>query len=142
MRTNRNVPGTPVPRVQSERRGMTLIEVILAISLLTGALLSMGAFVASFATVTGNAAVRGEANELVADRLEEVKGALKYATLESNYAKSEAAIANHPGFARQTIITHTGGNPQAVYDYKTVTVIVTNPVLKKPAKKTTVISVF
>lgn len=124
------------------RGGMTLIEVIMAITLLSSALLMMGAFVARFATVTGNTAVRGEANELVADRLEEVKGALKYANIEANYAKSEANIPKHPGFARQTLVTRTGGTPQAVYDYKTVTVIVTNPALKSPAKKSTVISVF
>ena len=124
------------------RKGMTLIEVIIAIMLLTGALLTMGAFVARFATVSGNTAIRGEANELVADRLEQVKGALKYASIEANYAMSESAIPNHPGFARQTIVTHTGGTPPAVYDYKTVTVIVTNPALKMPAKKTTIISVF
>jgi prepilin-type N-terminal cleavage/methylation domain-containing protein len=124
------------------REGMTLIEVIIAITLLSGALLAMGAFVARFATVTGNTSLRGEANELVADRLEEVKGALKYATIEANYAKAEAAIGSHPGFARQTLITHTGGLPPSVYDYKTVTVIVTNPALKAPAKKSTIISVF
>lgn len=134
------------PRVRlirgASRRGMTLVEVIIAITLLSGALLSMGAFVARFATVTGNTALRGEANELVADRLEEVKGALKYATIETNYAKAEAVIVNHPGFSRQTLVTHTGGLPPSVYDYKTITVIVTNPALKIPAKKSTIISVF
>jgi Tfp pilus assembly protein PilV len=120
---------------------MTLIEVIVAITLLTGALLAMAAFIARFAQVTGTTTIRAEANELVADRLEEVKGAMKYSTIES-FAKTESAIPNHPGFGRQTIVTHTGGTPPSLYDYKTVTVLVTSPSLRTPAKKSTVISVF
>jgi Tfp pilus assembly protein PilV len=123
------------------RSGMTIIEVIVAITLLTGALLAMAAFIARYAQVTGNTTTRTEANELVADRLEEVKGAMKYTAIES-FAKTESAIPNHPGFARQTIVSHTGGTPPSLYDYKTVTVLVTNPSLRTPAKKSTVISVF
>ena len=124
------------------RRGMTLIEVIVAIALLSGALLAMAVFIARFATVTGTTAIRAEANELVADRLEEVKGSMVYASIENTYSKTEPTILNHPGFQRQTIVTHSGGLPQSLYDYKTVTVLVTNSSLKMPAKKTTIISVF
>jgi Tfp pilus assembly protein PilV len=121
---------------------MTLIEVIVAMLLLSGCLLAMATFVARFATVTGNTAIRAEANELVADRLEEVKGTLQYSAIEGLYATTEASIPNHPGFRRQTLVTRTGGNAQALYDYKTVTVIVTAPALRVPAKKSTIISVF
>lgn len=126
----------------SSRVGMTLIEVIVAMVLLTGALLSMSAFVARYANVTGSVARRSEANELVADRLEEVKGALKYSAIDSLYAKTEATITGHPGLTRQTLVTRTGGAAPSLYDYKTVTVIVNGPGLKTPSKKSTVISVF
>jgi Tfp pilus assembly protein PilV len=121
---------------------MTLIEVIVAMTLLAGALLSMGAFIARYAKVTGTVAVRSEANELVADRLEVVKGAVRYSTIESVYGGTETAIPGHPGFTRQTIVTHTGGSAASLYDYKTVTVIVSVPALVTPAKKSTVVSVF
>ena len=85
---------------------------------------------------------RIEANELVADRLEEVKGALSYTTIEANFAKTEASITGHPGLTRQTLVTHTGGAAPSLYDYKTVTVIVNGPGLKTPSKKTTIISIF
>jgi prepilin-type N-terminal cleavage/methylation domain-containing protein len=124
------------------RSGMTLIEVIVSMVLLSGALLAMGAFTARYANVTGSMSRRSEANELVADRLEEVKGALKYAAIDSVFAKTEATIPNHPGYARQTLVTRTGGQPADLYDYKTVTVIVTGAGLTKPSKKSTVISVF
>lgn len=128
--------------VVSSRAGMTLVEVIVAMVLLTGALLSMGAFIARYANVTGAIARRSEANELVADRLEEVKGALRYALVDSLYAKTEPTIVGHPGLTRQTIVTRTGGAAPSLYDYKTVTVIVNGPGLKTPSKKTTIISVF
>jgi prepilin-type N-terminal cleavage/methylation domain-containing protein len=128
--------------VASSRAGMTLIEVIVAMVLLTGALLSMSAFIARYAKVTGAVARRSEANELVADRLEEVKGALKYSAIDSLYAKTEPSIPGHVGLTRQTLVTRTGGAAPSLYDYKTVTVIVNGPGLKTPSKKSTVISVF
>jgi prepilin-type N-terminal cleavage/methylation domain-containing protein len=128
--------------VKSNRTGMTLIEVIVSIMLLGGALLSMGAFIARYANVSGTVSRRIEANELVADRLEEVKGALKYSAIEASFATTEPSIAGHPGLTRQTIVTRTGGAAPSLYDYKTVTVIVNGPGLKTPSKKTTVISVF
>lgn len=138
----RNNSASPGSRAFKGRAGMTIIEVIVAMVLLTGALLSMGAFIARYAKAAGTMALRSEANELVADRLESVKGAVRYSTLESVYSGTESSIPNHSGFARQTIITHTGGLPPSLYDYKTVTVIVTAPALSKPAKKSTVVSVF
>ena len=138
----RNRSGPPRLRGVQQRSGMTLVEVIVAMMLLTGALLSMGAFIARYATVTGAMSIRSEANELVADRLEAVKGALKYSTIEANFAATEQSIPQHPGFKRVTMVTRTGGLPPSPDDYKTVTVVVTSPALKTPAKKSTIISVF
>jgi prepilin-type N-terminal cleavage/methylation domain-containing protein len=139
---SRRTPAQTQPTVRSNRSGMTLIEVIVSIVLLSGALLSMGAFIARYANVSGTMQRRIEANELVADRLEEVKGALSYTTIEANFAKTEASITGHPGLTRQTLVTHTGGAAPSLYDYKTVTVIVNGPGLKTPSKKTTIISIF
>ena len=139
---SRNAPAQSQAIVGSNRSGMTLIEVIVAMVLLTGAMLSMGAFIARYANVSGTVQRRIEANEFVADRLEEVKGALKYSVIESVFAKTEPSITGHPGLTRQTLVTHTGGAAPSLYDYKTVTVIVNGPGLKTPSKKTTVISIF
>ena len=129
-----NAPGS--------RSGMTMIEVVVAITLLSGSLLVMAAFIARYANVSGGIARRSEANELVADRLEEVKGAIRYSAIDSLYAKNEATIANHPGFTRKTLVVRTGGAAPSFYDYKTITVIVSGGGLATPSKKTTVISVF
>lgn len=139
---SRNAPAQSQAPVDSNRSGMTLIEVIVAMMLLTGALIGMGAFLARYANISGNMARRIEANELVADRLEQVKGAIRYSAIDSIYAVTESSIPSHPGLTRQTLVTHTGGAAPSFYDYKTVTVIVNGPGLKAPSKKTTVISVF
>jgi len=139
---SRRAPAQGQAIVISNRSGMTLIEVIVSIVILSGALISMGAFMARYANVSGTMQRRIEANELVADRLEEVKGALSYTTIEANFVKTEATITGHPGLTRQTLVTHTGGAAPSLYDYKTVTVIVNGPGLKTPSKKTTVISIF
>lgn len=139
---SRRAPAPSQAIVNSNRSGMTLIEVIVSIVILSGALISMGAFMARYANVSGTMQRRIEANELVADRLEEVKGALSYTTIEANYVKTEATITGHPGLTRQTLVTHTGGAAPSLYDYKTITVIVNGPGLKTPSKKTTVISIF
>lgn len=121
---------------------MTMIEVVMAIMLLSGALLGMGAFLGQFAKATGTMQIRMTANQLVADRLEEVKGAVRYSAIDSIYAKTETSIPNAPGFTRQTLISHVGGGPPDLVDYRIVTVIVTSPSLQSPSKKTTIISAF
>ena len=63
---SRRAPAQSQASVNSNRSGMTLIEVIVSIVLLTGALLSMGAFIARYANVSGTMQRRVEANELVA----------------------------------------------------------------------------
>ena len=104
--------------------------------------LGMGLFMVQFVRAVSSASVRTVANELVADRLEDVKGATRYATIASTYGGTEASIPNYPGFSRQTIVTHVGGAPPDLYDYQVVTVIVSGQGLKAPVKKTTVIGAF
>lgn len=114
----------------------------MAITLLTGALLGMGAFLARFAKASAAMQTRTTANQLVADRLEEVKGAVRYSAIDSIYAKTEASVPSAPGFTRQTLVSHVGGGPPDLVDYRVITVIVTSPSLTRPAKKTTIISAF
>lgn len=139
---SRRSPAQCQAAVHSNRSGMTIIEVIIAVMLLSGALLGMAAFIARYANVSGTMQRRVEANELVADRLEEVKGAIRYSAIDSIFAKTEPTITGHPGLTRQTMVQRTGGAAPSLYDYKTITVIVNGPGLKTPSKKSTVISVF
>ena len=124
------------------RRGMTLIEVMIAVVLLTSVLLGMGIFMARYGHAVGTNSARASARELVAERIEYVKGATQYNTIEATYAGMEASIPGYPGFTRRTLILRVGGGPADRFDHKVVTVIVDGPGLAQPAKKTSVISAF
>jgi prepilin-type N-terminal cleavage/methylation domain-containing protein len=130
--------------VAGDRAGMTLIEVIIAIVILSGALLSMGGFVTKFAHTVSMTDLRGIAAELAADRIETVKAATAYSSIDSIYARTESpgSIAGYPKFTRRTIVQRVGGGGTDLVDYKIVTVVVTEPALKVPVKKTTIISDF
>lgn len=124
------------------RSGFTLIEVMIAMMITAVVTLGMGAFMAQFIRSVGVANVTATAHELVADRLEVVKGATRYSAIDSIYAGTESAIPGYAGFKRTTLVTRVGGLPPDLYDYRIVTVVVSGRNLLRPVKKTTVISSF
>jgi Tfp pilus assembly protein PilV len=130
------------PDKRPARAGITMVEVIMAIVILTVCLLSMGVFVGKFAKATRVMNTRNTASELVADRIEEVKGATRYGAVDSVYAGLETSISGNPGFTRRTIVQRVGGGAPDLDDYKIVTVVVTSPQLVNSSKKTTIIAAF
>jgi Tfp pilus assembly protein PilV len=122
--------------------GMTLVEVLVALVLMAGVLLALGRFSATLAHTTGEARLVATATQLVADRLETVKGVPRYSAVESLYVATENTLAGFTGFKRQTQVLRVGGTAADSMDYKIVTVTVTNPGLKAQVRKSTVISVF
>ena len=120
------------------RAGMTLIEVMIALVILTGALLGMGKFITSFSHATSDGALSSVASDLVLDRLETIKGSNSYALLDS-YNATELTIPGFTGYKRVTQVTRT---LNATADYKAVTVTVSNPGLNTPVKKSTIIAAF
>ena len=130
---------TSNPRV---RAGMTMLEVVVAMSILGGALLSMALFTARMSHNTGTARMQSTANQLVNDRMESVKGAPRYSAIESLFVKTETNMPGFKGYTRKTTVTRTGGKVTDSLDYKTVTVEVTNPQLTKAVRKSTIIAPF
>jgi prepilin-type N-terminal cleavage/methylation domain-containing protein len=127
----------------AERKGMTLIEVIVALAIISGAILSISAYMTHFARAITSSDLRATANELATSRIEEIKNAPRYAAIDSMYAKTETFSEDrYKGFTRQTIVSHTGGGDTDFYDYKTITVVVKNPHLSTPIRKTSVIAAF
>ena len=129
-------------KVLSDRRGLTLIEVIVSMVILTGVLLGMASFAVRFMRATTTSDTRTIAVNLAEQRIAEVRSSPNYSGLEANYAGTEAAIAGFTGYTRVTTIVRTGGpRPTYTNDYKTVTVSVTGPGLTQPIKKTVVVAV-
>jgi prepilin-type N-terminal cleavage/methylation domain-containing protein len=126
------------------RRGLTLVEVIVALAILGGVLIALGMFSVRLSQSTTSSRIRVQAAQLAADRLEAVKGAPRYSAIESLFVATEATVPNNPGFRRQTWVTRVGGTLADTIDYKIVTVQVTNSQLASTAtvRKTTTIAPF
>ncbi|HEY5087461.1 MAG TPA: prepilin-type N-terminal cleavage/methylation domain-containing protein [Gemmatimonadaceae bacterium] len=128
--------------MKATRKGMTLIEVMIAVLILATATLSIAGFMAKFARMVASSDVKNTATELASMRLEQIKNAPRYSAIDTLYPGTVAMASPYVGYTRQTLVTHTGGDSTAKYDYKTVTVIVTNARLGTPIKRTTIIAAF
>jgi prepilin-type N-terminal cleavage/methylation domain-containing protein len=132
------------PRMKA-RRGLSLVEVIVALAILGGVLLALGMFSARLAQATSTARVRVTAAQLVAERLEQVKSAPRYAAIESLYVATESNVASPDSvgrYSRRTWVTRVGGAFTDTIDYKIVTVQVSEANQKGNVRKTTVIAPF
>lgn len=128
--------------MKATRKGMTLIEVMMAVTILATAMLSIAGFMGKFARIVATSDVKNTANELASQRLEEIKNAPRYAAIDTLYPGTVAMSTPYTGYSRQTLVTHTGGGPADLYDYKTITVVVSNSRLSTPIKRTTIIAAF
>ena len=128
------------PAAGGAQRGMTLIEIIVALTILAVVLLGMGQFAFNFSRVERQSEARTIAVNLADQRLSQVRASPNYGGMEGSYGGSEATIAGFPGFSRTTTIIHTGGPRPLPNDYKTVTVTVMGPPLKTPVMKTIVVA--
>jgi prepilin-type N-terminal cleavage/methylation domain-containing protein len=128
--------------VRRPRRGLTLVEVIVALAILSGVMLGLGMFSVRLSQATSAARLRVTAAQLAADRLEAAKGAVRYTAIESLFVATEASITGYPGYARRTWVTRVGGAATDTIDYKIVTVQVTNAQMTGNVRKTTVIAPY
>ncbi len=123
------------------RRGLTLIEIMIAMVILTVVLLGMGKFAVNFTRAVQQSEARTIAVNLVDQRLSEIRSSPNYAGLETAYNATESSISGFNGYSRTTTIVHTGGvRPTYSDDYKTITVTVTPPGRTGPIKKTIVVA--
>jgi prepilin-type N-terminal cleavage/methylation domain-containing protein len=128
--------------VRRSRRGMTLVEVIMSLTILGGVMLSLGAYTARLSRSSSVANISETAIQLAGDRMDSVRAAPRYAAIESLYVATENSVAGFPAFTRRTMVRHIGGEVSDTIDYRIVTVIVTHPELSAPVRKTTVIAPF
>jgi Tfp pilus assembly protein PilV len=124
------------------RSGMSLLEVVIAIILLGGVLLALGAFTSAVAHTAGEARLTATAAQLVADRLETVKGGPRYSAIESLYVKTETSLPGFKDYVRRTSVRRVGGAVTDSIDYKIVTVDVSHPALDRTVRKSTVMAPF
>lgn len=124
------------------RKGFSLVELIVALTILAGALLTLASFTARFAAANATARVSIAANELVAARLEQVKAANRYVALDSLFEGVEPTVAGYAGFRRNTTVTRVGGQPADSVDYMIVTVSVSHAAMRRPLARSVIIAAF
>jgi prepilin-type N-terminal cleavage/methylation domain-containing protein len=125
-------------RRRAQRRGISLLEVMVALTILGTALIGMAEYGRRYARTNANSAMLNNALDLASARVERVKSERNYTSMDT-LATTESSIAGYPSYIRQTQIVQT---LSAQYNYKTVTVTVTHPAMPTPVKKTTAIARF
>lgn len=130
---------TPAPR---RARGMTLVEVLVALTIFGVALLGMARYSMLFSRSVNDIRWRSRAGQLAVNRLEQVKAGAVYDSIDAWFARKETAIPDAPGFTRTTLVQRTGGAAGDSVDFRTITVLVTAPGLKDTVRKTTIIANF
>jgi Tfp pilus assembly protein PilV len=121
---------------------MTLVEVIVALVILSAAMISISAYMAKFAQGILTSDVKSTAEDIAATQIEAAKASPRYSLIDTVYPGTVSMPAPYTGFTRQTLVTHTGGGAADLYDYKTITVIVTHTRLSTPVKKSDIIAAF
>jgi len=142
MTTHRRIPRA---LSQAARRGMTLIEVILAVVILSGAMLGLSKFLSQFQHTTSDSTMQYLASDLATQRVEEIKAYTVYSTLVATYNGVAETFASNPvyvGFTRTTAAVRCAGCPDGVNDYITVTVTITGNNLTAPKTKSSIIAAF
>ena len=118
-----------------DEKGFTLVEVIIAMLIMSTVLLAMAGATASLIHVVTVADRNTAALQLVDSRVEQIQLDPNYASLDSTYVGSETNFPTLTGYVRRTNIVRFGGTGQAV-DYKKITVTVTGPGLLQPVART------
>jgi len=122
-------PGALADR--ANRRGFTLVEVVVALVILSVAILGLAASASNLATTAVTAELRAMALYSVSDRLAMIELDERYAELDSLYAATENDVLSVPGYTRTTEVARVNqSSPEA--DFTVVTVTVGGPLLMEP----------
>ncbi len=120
------------------RSGFTLVEVVVALLLLTFAVLGLGASVNGLVTSAASAELSALAVEAADDRLVEIRMDPRYDAIDTLYSGTESDLLME-GATRTTTVTHVlTTNP--VLNYKRITVTVRIPHMIDPVTRQIVVA--
>ncbi len=125
------------------RRGFTLIEVLVAVVILSVLALGVARFSATFAQSLTNSSVRVVAAGVASDRLQLIRADPRYTRLATLYGAGTGAdttgFTDYPHMRRKTVVARDqSGSPAR--DRTTVTVRVTDPSMPDTVAVTSVIA--
>lgn len=116
-----------------DRRGFTLVEIIVALLLLSVAVLGMGASSATLVRRAMDAELESLAQQAVEDRLARVALEPTYANID-DYIGTESIVPGLDGASRVTAVEHirTSGSGGRMIDYREITVTVSGGPIRIP----------
>ena len=122
------------------RKGFTLIEILIAMVILTIVSVGLGKFVATFLHTVGTSTAKTVATAVAQERLELIRADPNYAGLVATYnAQTTVGFPNYGSMTRTTrVVRTTGVAPRR--DYTKVTITVTEPTMGTPVNVTIVVA--
>lgn len=117
------------------RTGFTLIEVMIALVILTVVLLAIGGATARYVHSVATSDWEEAARQLAHDRIEEIRLYPDYGGLDTLFQAVESGFPSLPGYTRTTQVVQVGG-PGRPMDFKRITVTVDGPGLVDPVART------
>ena len=136
-------------RRSRNRAGMTLIEVMVSVVILSGVLIGLSRFTSQFQKLTNNHEALATASELATARIEAVELQRPYSTLVTTFngttetsatSGANPPMTQYPGYTRTTSVVRTG--PTTTADYVTITVTATETGTGTTVSKSLVIAAF
>lgn len=124
--------------MRAARAGLSLLEVMVAMTILGTALIGMAEYGRRFANTNQKAGLQNLALDIATERIERIKAERNYTTMDT-LAGTHSVTANGVTFTRVTYIVRT---QTAQVDYKTITVSVNRATMTAPIKKTSAIARF
>ena len=149
----RNRPGFPIPIrrrflaeevLMSRREGFTLVEVVVALLLLSVSVLGIQIVAASMLRRMATGNIQQTAIQLAEDRIDRVRLEPNYAVLDS-FARTESTLTGFPNYTRITTVTRfvdttaAGTDTMRITDFRRFTVEVRRQALPAPVFRTLVI---
>jgi type IV pilus modification protein PilV len=123
------------------RAGFSLVEVMVALVMLTVMMLGATALAGRMIRTAASANIQVTAGQLAEDRIDFVRLDPAYDSLSTRYSGTESPVTGYPGFQRTTAFTRTTTvTTNGTTDYFTVTVRVTHQQLSTPVARTVVMT--
>jgi prepilin-type N-terminal cleavage/methylation domain-containing protein len=122
-----------------QRRGFTLIELMLSLVILTIVLVSLAKHTGIFLHTVATSTARTTAAEVARERIGLVDMDPSYTTLSGTWAGSQTGFPGFPRMQRVTTVNRVTGTAPT-RDYTIVTVRVTEPTMGSPIDVTTVVA--
>ncbi len=120
-------------------RGFTLVEVLMALIVISTVILALGSTTGSFLHIVTVGDRKASALQLVDSRIDQIQMDPNYGGLDTTYSGTESGFASLPGFMRTTTIVRVGGLGQTT-DHKKITVTVQGPGLAQPVSRSVTVA--